>query len=131
MRLKTAIELMRSRYEAYKNSDEPYLLSTWEESFRPVKIDFSNQPKWIGLEIVSSHLGKQTDQTGTVHFKAYYIDNKKIGLLEENSRFIKKNDQWYYCDGDIFESAPFLPGRNALCPCQSGKKFKRCCMKAL
>ncbi|MBF0265671.1 MAG: SEC-C domain-containing protein [Gammaproteobacteria bacterium] len=131
MKLKTALELMRSRYQAYKNKDENYLLQTWEISTRPVNIDFSSQPQWLGLEIISTKDGMEKHNIGYVHFKAYYIDNKKISCLEENSRFIKDNEQWFYCDGEIFDNSARVPARNELCPCQSGKKFKRCCINKL
>lgn len=32
------------------------------------------------------------------------------------------------CSGD-YKSAIYSSGRNDLCPCQSGKKFKQCCQK--
>ncbi|MCF1613211.1 SEC-C domain-containing protein, partial [Serratia marcescens] len=30
--------------------------------------------------------------------------------------------RWYYIDGTKPQ-----PGRNAMCPCGSGKKYKKCC----
>ena len=61
-------------------------------------------------------------------FSAYYVDNRQLFKMTENSKFIKENNEWRYVDGEAVnhEKLPF-PGRNDLCPCLSGKKFKICC----
>lgn len=63
---------------------------------------------------------------GTVHFKVQFIMHDKLHLLEENSRFIRTNQQWSYLDGTLVNHPPQKLSRNDSCPCQSGKKYKNC-----
>ncbi|WP_411751462.1 SEC-C metal-binding domain-containing protein, partial [Serratia sp. (in: enterobacteria)] len=42
--------------------------------------------------------------------------------MHERSRFLRLEQRWYYIDGTKPQ-----PGRNAICPCGSGKKYKKCC----
>jgi SEC-C motif-containing protein len=47
-----AQSLMRSRYSAYVLCNEQYLLATWHPSTRPGSIPFSNNQKWLGLNVI-------------------------------------------------------------------------------
>lgn len=97
----TAEELMRSRYSAYVNNDENYLLKTWHSSTRPDKLGLEQDApiKWIRLEIKGAQQGKETDNQGTVEFIAHYKVNGKAERLHEVSRFRKEQDRWFYLDG--------------------------------
>ncbi len=49
----TAEQLMRSRYTAFTQANEPYLLATWHESTRPVALGFdADEPvTWLRLRV--------------------------------------------------------------------------------
>jgi SEC-C motif-containing protein len=50
--------------------------------------------------------------------------------MQELSRFIIQDGLWFYRDGtfdDHVQLAPVKIKRNDQCPCQSGKKYKKCC----
>ena len=46
--------------------------------------------------------------------------------MEERSRFEKREGRWIYIDGLGRREREKKPGRNELCPCGSGQRFKRC-----
>jgi SEC-C motif-containing protein len=126
----TAEALMRSRYTAYVVKDVNYLLRTWHSSERPATIVSAKIPDWYGLHIVRTEAGNESDTHGVVEFKAKAAFKKKLWNFHEVSRFVKENNQWFYIDGDVIKSPPAISskvGRNAPCPCGSGKKYKKCC----
>jgi SEC-C motif-containing protein len=97
----TAEQLMRSRYTAYTRKNSEYLLQNWHTDFRPADIDFTHeQHQWIGLKILSTHLGGKDDNEGQVHFIAHFKLNGKAHRLEENSRFKKIAGQWFYLQAE-------------------------------
>ena len=115
-------QLMRSRYCAYKLKNEKYLLQSWHESTRPESLDLSSDTtQWKGLKIIST-------TENSVHFVAYFtqdtLNKEKIYALTENSNFVK-NKNWFYLDGQDVKTVQLT--KNMPCPCQSGKKYKRCC----
>jgi len=120
-----AESLMRSRYSAYVLNCHDYLLATWHASTRPDKAALGGTSlHWIGLEIIHS---ASQDESGEVEFDASYVDRGKGRRLHEASRFLREGGQWLYVDGDCRVEEI---GRNDVCPCGSGKKFKRCCAEA-
>jgi SEC-C motif-containing protein len=130
----TAQDLMRSRFTAYALNDTKYLWDTWDATTRPAveKIDFSRENiEWQCLEIVDTKKGEAKDNKGMVEFKAFYRENGEGHVLHEISRFTKINGRWFYLGGVVKSvgkiSRPSNQGKNAPCPCGSGKKFKRCC----
>lgn len=120
----TAEKLMRSRYTAYTRGNGDYLLKTWHESTRPATLDLErhSQPEWLGLKVCRTERGTADDATGTVEFIARYRADDKTEVIHEVSRFTKVAERWYYLDGELSR-----PSQNGPCPCDSGKKFKRCC----
>ena len=130
----TAELLMRSRFTAYAMQNEAYLLKTWDTSKCPKEIDFSKeQAKWTKLEIIKAKKGTEKDSKGIVEFKAYYIQDDEEYVMNELSRFNKVAGRWLYVDG-LIKSVEKVgqqssQSKNALCACESGKKFKRCCGK--
>ncbi len=125
---KTAEQLMRSRYTAFTMDENAYLLSSWAKETRPEKMDTKETPvQWIGLDVESSEKGEITDSEGTVTFIAHFIVTSRLCHLREKSRFIKEDNKWFYLDG-VPDSSIEKIARNGLCPCGSGKKFKRCCL---
>ena len=118
----TALQLMRSRFCAFKLEKTQYLLSTWHPDFRPDDLQLDPSIHWVKLEIIES------SQT-MVHFRAYSLINDQVNILEEKSLFEKINNQWYYNTGDLIPTQPDTISRNSRCICGSGKKFKQCCGK--
>lgn len=124
----TALALMRSRYTAYCLKDAAYLLETWHPSTRPAALGFAGDAtEWAGLAILGCEAGLPGDGKGRVEFIARYRRDGQLGRLRENSRFVKEAGEWLYLDGIIQPESK--PGRNDLCPCGSGKKYKKCCYK--
>lgn len=128
----TAEQLMRSRFTAYALRDVNYLLTTWDAGKRPANIDFSKETaQWQKLQILSCKKGSAKDSKGLVEFKAFYSQDGEDYFMHEISRFVKNSQNWQYLDGVIKAAGKVATslnaGRNALCSCGSGKKFKRCC----
>lgn len=126
----TAEALMRSRYTAYVMANEGYLLGSWHKSTRPSALDLSEPVEWLGLQLKQVEKGRAGDREGWVAFIARYQSAGRPGAIHERSRFVYEQGQWFYVDGELFRGSlkpARPPGRNAACPCGSGKKFKRCC----
>lgn len=96
----TAQALMRSRYSAFVESHESYLLATWHPQTRPSKVRFSSDQRWLGLAIKSTRGGLEADDEGEVEFVARYKIAGKGHRLHERSRFEKIEGIWYYQDGE-------------------------------
>lgn len=136
--------LMRSRYTAYVKVAEPYLKETLAPESRgdyneaEVR-EWAKKSEWLGLEILKAEGNK-------VEFIAKYKTQGKVLEHHEVSTFKKKEDKWYFVDGESHvheegkghehhQHAPKEPivratpkvGRNDPCSCGSGKKFKKCC----
>ena len=131
----TAEQLMRSRYSAFCEHDIDYLIATHHPSKR--LIDDREQLasnmqgcQWLSLKIISTSKGTPADHDGKVEFIAHYAqqsDQPQLGSLHERSHFIKEQGQWFYLDGDLYNTpTPSKPGRNNPCWCGSGAKFKKC-----
>ncbi|MGR9046411.1 MAG: YchJ family protein [Gammaproteobacteria bacterium] len=130
----TAESLMRSRFTAFALHNAAYLLSTWDAAARPVDIDISkDRAEWLRLEIVGTKKGGKHDSKGLVEFRAYFLQDGEEHVMHELSRFKKAGGRWFYLDGVVKSIGKVGlqtdQGRNAPCPCGSGKKFKRCCGK--
>ncbi len=124
-------QLMRSRYTAHCIKNTDYVVATYHvscqaESYRDA-IAESVEGHWFHLEILDAP--EPNNDEGFVHFVASYREGNACHFLEERSRFVKENGQWYYIDG-VYPENPKPPkaiGRNDTCPCGSGKKYKKCC----
>ena len=93
---------------------------------------WSKESEWMGLEIVNTDKGTETDDEGIVEFKATYREKGKTVVHHEKSYFVKKDGTWYYqkwlpLQRTIVNDSKV--GRNDPCPCGSGKKYKKCCGK--
>ena len=120
---------MRSRYVAYILKDGAYLLNTWARVCRPAKLDFDGDTtRWEGLSVLGCERGEPEDQEGTVEFIARYRVNGEPGQLHERSSFVREPGGWVYLRGEMLPEVDFSKvGRNDLCPCGSGRKYKKCC----
>jgi SEC-C motif domain protein len=128
----TAEALMRSRFTAYAMDNTDYILATWETAVPPEKRVLSEENiVWQRLEIIDTKKGGLNDTKGIVEFKAFYLNNGEGYMLHEISRFAKTNGRWLYLDGVVKKVGKIVrqenQGKNAPCPCGSGKKYKRCC----
>lgn len=95
--------LMRSRYAAYVQGREDYLMATWHPDTRPATLDINAapRPQWLGL-MVKSQVQQDADHA-TVAFVARYKLNGRAFKLQETSRFTRVDGRWLYVDGDVCE----------------------------
>lgn len=123
-----AEQLMRSRYSAYCVNNSEYIHNTYaltkhaENSVREIKL-FAELADFIKLTVNSFN---EQGNSAQVHFKAEYICDGYYCQLEEVSNFVIEEDQWRYLDGTLTPHNETKLGRNDTCPCDSGKKFKKC-----
>jgi SEC-C motif-containing protein len=97
-----AESLMRSRYSAFVLKLDDYVLSTWDVSTRPKKVGLTESPvEWLGLEVIDCKKGLADHSKGLVEFKAYYKLEGNDYILNETSRFVKKQGKWFYLDGKV------------------------------
>ena len=143
---------MRSRFSAYATKDAQYIYETYakesqlSQSVDDIK-DWSNVCVWLALHVHSfeeNNIIEEPSPEQFVEFSAYYVNENKLCVLREKSRFIQESQcednqqmmQWRYIDGEHIESIDTPKekqqsakiNRNAPCPCNSGKKYKKCCL---
>ncbi|MBN2782546.1 MAG: SEC-C domain-containing protein [Campylobacterales bacterium] len=114
----TPKELMQSRYDAFVRMDGEYLAKTTTQQTSTDMTPYQNI-EWLKLEIIDA-------KDDEVEFKAYYKEDNQIFVLHERSKFVLRDGQWLYEDGILYNTDI---QRNESCPCGSGKKFKKCCLK--
>jgi SEC-C motif domain protein len=95
-RAPTAESLMRSRYSAFALADAGYLLRTWHPSRRPREISLDPAIQWTRLAVLETRDGGLFDTTGTVQFRAMYLQQGKRGVLAETSMFVRQEKHWTY-----------------------------------
>lgn len=88
--------LMRSRFSAYAQRDEAYLLRTWHPTMRPERIEFDAGLRWKKLDIQFLTGGQAFDVAGTVLFEAHYARYGALGVMRENARFVREDGEWLY-----------------------------------
>ena len=133
----TAEALMRSRYTAYVKGHIDYISETTHKSGlsdfdEEASRRWSRESEWQGLEILSSSEGRETDDEGEVEFIARYKQNGEEEAHHEKAIFKRAHGKWFFFDGKVVGPETYIRpdpkiGRNAPCPCGSGKKFKKCC----
>ncbi len=120
-------QLMRSRYSAFVLKLHDYLIATHHPQYlnglTKTILDQDNRTHWLGLNVNQTQI---CGNKGTVEFHAWY-DNDGLDAIHEVSRFIKEDGRWFYTTGE--QLVPISPKRNEACICNSGKKFKQCCLK--
>jgi SEC-C motif domain protein len=92
----TAESLMRARYSAYATGDADYLLRTWHPSARPRTLSLDPALQWTRLAVLETRDGGLFDATGTVQFRAMYLQQGQRGVLAETSRFVRHDRHWTY-----------------------------------
>lgn len=112
---------MRSRFSAFAMRNTAYLSQSWHPSTRPASLELDANEQWLRLDILSR--GQDW-----VEFQAIFRENTQshdFFVLKEKSRFKYEQGHWFYLDGK-HQIKPLKVGRNELCPCGSGKKYKDC-----
>lgn len=112
----TAEALMRSRYTAYTQLRDDYVLATCHHSTRPITLLEINEvpTTWLGLDVKKpiAHLAnaenlndpnnKMDRNKATVEFVARFkIGGGRAQRLHEISRFVREDGHWFYMDGKI------------------------------
>ena len=131
----TAEALMRSRYSAFATRqidylEETLLPETRGEFDRDHVANWAETSQWTGLDVLATAKGGEADSDGTVEFAAHFTVSGRAHRHHELSRFVKRDDRWWYLDGTIVLPKPRTVtkiGRNDPCPCGSGQKHKKCC----
>jgi len=126
----TCEQLMRSRFSAFVYLLGDYLFATYHYDYRGSLTPDALAGKsvdWKNLQILSS---ESFTNSGYVEFKAWFLEQGKLACHHERSNFVKEDGQWFYCDGLLYpEQKSGKISRNEPCPCNSGKKHKKCCAK--
>lgn len=131
--------LMRSRYTAYTQANIDYIAQTMKgaaaKDFFPEETRrWAEHVKWLGLTIL--HISPiENNDHGFVEFKIDYLFNGKKQGLHEISEFRYEEGKWFYIDGEAGDTnsviqKPERIRRNDVCPCGSGRKYKKCCAAA-
>lgn len=98
----TAEDLMRSRYVAFVKGNGTYLQKSHHPNTRPTKNEavaiekWAKSVTWLSLEIINSRKGSVEDVSGTVEFKAVFMENGRLDIIHENSYFEKDAKVWKY-----------------------------------
>ena len=131
-----AEQLLRARYTAFTLGEVDYILSTHhsrtlQEVKRQEIEEWSKNSNWLGLKIVQSEAGKETDTQGTILFCAQYHSEDKNHDHWEQSYFEKENGEWRFLDAKGVQAGPVRRegpkvGRNDPCHCGSEQKYKKC-----
>ena len=107
----TAESLMRSRYSAFALGDAGYLVRTWHPSSRPRTLSLDPALRWTRLAILQTRDGGLFDTTGTVQFRAIYVQRGQRGVLAETSRFVRQGRHWTYL-GPLCQQRRLFPGKD-------------------
>ncbi|MFV0420919.1 YchJ family protein [Oleidesulfovibrio sp.] len=135
----TAEALMRSRFSAHCVGAYDYLETTAHPDIRDEATaeeirQWSEHMSWTKLTVLNTEKGGENDNRGVVEFQAEYTMRGVLQSLRETSNFVRVDGEWLYEDGHVHSQTvrreePKV-GRNDPCPCNSGKKYKKCCGKA-
>ncbi len=130
---------MRSRYTAHVRNSARYLIETTLQEQRDelglAEVSaWLQATRWKGLRITHVEASSEADgDISHVSFEALYETGGKHYLHRERSRFLKRGGEWFFDlhapvgMQDASSGESILLGRNDACPCQSGKKLKKCC----
>ncbi|MBF7072569.1 SEC-C domain-containing protein [Glaciecola sp. MH2013] len=132
----TPEQLMRSRYSAFACHSFDYIIDTHHPSTLDTltKQDLEESAEatqWLCLKVINTSpiqaLSPQ-EYFAEVEFVATYQSNGSFYNLHEHSYFETILGKWFYKSGKEGKlSGLYKPERNELCPCQSKKKYKKCC----
>jgi len=133
----TAVALMRARYSAFATRRiGVFLVDTLApekmSAFNLREVELSaRDAEGLGIEILTVADGGGEDEEGTVEYVARFRIRGQEQIHHELATFRREDGRWLYVDGRVNPvSAPrrgVSVGRNDPCPCDSGRKFKKCC----
>ena len=97
----TAEKLMRSRYSAFTKQEIQYLHDTtwpaYQKHFDEAGYaERASNSIWLGLAILETEAGLESDTQGTVTFNAKSMMNGTVHEQTEKSLFKKKAGKWFY-----------------------------------
>lgn len=125
--------LMRSRYSAFVLGNIDHVERTHApeigDDFNRAEAErTASDVEWLGLEVLSA---SEAGDAGTVEFSIRFRrDGQEFGQYELAS-FRRDDGRWLYVSGKVGPKPPPRQvtkiGRNDACPCDSGKKYKKCC----
>ena len=131
----TAEELLRARYTAFVLGHMRFVTATTHPSSRSEEVDqanrrWSEESTWQGLQVIDSRC--EGEDVTFVTFEAKFTRRGEPQTHRERSRFERVDGEWFFVSCEIVKNPTVRytqpkPGRNALCFCGSGKKYKRCC----
>ena len=106
MFISTAEQLMRSRYTAFTKAMGDYLILTHHSSTvhsvdKKELESWARSVTWLRLEVLNSIKGLESDDVGTVEFKAHFKERRKPRFIHENSLFQKEFGVWKYVKGIV------------------------------
>lgn len=135
VKAETADELLRARYTAFVLGNMEFVTATTHPNSRREDVDqanreWSEESTWHGLEVSESR--SVGEDVTFVTFEARFTRGGVPQTHRERSRFERVDGQWFFVSCELLKNPTIRyaqppPGRNAPCPCGSGKKFKRCC----
>ena len=121
---------MRSRFTAFATGNVEHLLRTHAKVISDAEqaemVEWCKTTKWLSLTITKTERGEPKDLEGWVEFQARFIEDHEVWVIQERSRFEKRDGRWIYIDGVSRRVRERKPGRNDPCPCLSGQRFKHC-----
>jgi SEC-C motif-containing protein len=128
---------MRARYTGYVKGEVDFLLGSLHPDGsagvdRESTRQWSQNADWHGLEVLGTTAGGDKDETGEVEFVAKYSMQGEPQRHHERAYFKRHNGNWLFLDGQELHPDPVVGpkvkiGRNDVCLCGSGSKFKKCC----
>ena len=92
---------MRSRYSAFATGEADYLRATWHSTTRPATLTLEPRLRWLGLKILSTEAGAETDLEGWVTFVARSKFQGRAQRLHERSHFVREHGRWFYVEGEL------------------------------
>ncbi len=100
----TAEQLMRARYTAFTKAKVNYIMRSHQKKTRPLKErdkmqKWLNAVEWMGLVVVKTEDGNANDSSGTVEFRAIYLEDGQTQVIHEKSFFEKEKGKWVYVSG--------------------------------
>jgi SEC-C motif domain protein len=129
-------QLMRSRYTAFTQANVAYLIKTMKgkalAGFNSANTrQWAESVEWLGLEVIHAPSVTPEAKVGIVEFIASFREQGKVKQIHEQSEFQREAGRWYYISGNHKAGkqgkVSTKIGRNDLCPCNSRKKYKKCC----
>jgi len=128
--------VMRARYTAHTIGNLDYIERTCTEEaaqlFNRADLERSLPAvQWLGLEIRETNGGEGKDTEGLVNLVVRYRYGGRDFAQVEKASFRRVDGCWLYDRSEVNSKTPPVRvdriGRNDLCPCGSGQKYKKCC----